>query len=134
MQVEYLSQDPDYDPEGTVLQEVFRGASPILQVLRDYEAVLGAAAARPGDEALQAQVVFEQHFSEVFTGLDASRLNYPVDQLVDLIKWLLAKTRKDVLLEIAAGCSPEAARKAYLDEWEFFCSVLSKGIYQTKAD
>ena len=84
--------------------------------------------------ALQAQAVFEQHFSEVFTGLDASRLDYPVDQLVDLIKWLLAKTRKDVLLEIAAGCSPEAARKAYLDEWEFFCSVLSKGIYQTKAD
>ena len=38
VQVEYLSQDPDYDPEGTVLQEVFRGASPILQVLREYEA------------------------------------------------------------------------------------------------
>ena len=43
--------------------------------------------------AEKAQAVFETHFSEVFAGLDASRLGYPVEQLVELIKWLLAKTR-----------------------------------------
>jgi len=80
--------------------------------------------------AVKAQAVFESHFSEVFAGLDASRLAYPVDQLVDLIKWLLAKTRKDVLLEIDAGRSLDEVRQTYLEEWVFFCSVLRKGIYR----
>lgn len=80
--------------------------------------------------AAKAEAVFESHFAEVFCGLDNSRLAYPEAQLVGLIKWLLAKTRKDVHMEMAAGRSPEEARQAYLDEWEFFCSVLSKGIYQ----
>jgi len=85
----------------------------------------------PRDElAGKADAVFESHFSAVFAGLDASKLAYPVDQLVDLIKWLLAKTRKDVLLEIDAGRSPDAVRKLYIEEWKFFCSVLSKGIYR----
>ena len=80
--------------------------------------------------AEKAQAVFETHFSEVFAGLDASRLGYPVEQLVDLIKWLLAKTRKDLLLAIEGGSTPEALRAAYLDEWAFFCSVLAGGIYR----
>jgi AcrR family transcriptional regulator len=80
--------------------------------------------------AVKAQAVFESHFAEVFAGLDTSRLAYSVEQLVDLIKWLLAKTRKDVLLEIDAGRSLEAARQVYLEEWAFFCSVLDKGIYR----
>ena len=77
-----------------------------------------------------AEDVFDQHFSEAFAGLDLSRLDYPAEQVIDLIKWLLAKTRKDVLLEIDAGHSPEQVRLAYLKEWDFFCSVLSKGIYR----
>jgi AcrR family transcriptional regulator len=80
--------------------------------------------------AAKAQAVFESHFSEVFAGLDTSRLAYPEDQLVDLIKWLLAKTRKDALLEIDAGRSLDEVRRAYLEEWSFFCSVLSRGIYR----
>jgi AcrR family transcriptional regulator len=80
--------------------------------------------------ALKAQAVFDSHFSEVFAGLDTSRLAYPVDQLVDLIKWLLAKTRKDVLLEIDAGRSFDEVRRVYQEEWAFFCSVLGRGIYR----
>ena len=78
----------------------------------------------------KAQAVFDSHFSAVFADLDASRLAYPVDQLVDLIKWLLAKTRKDVLLEIDAGRPFEEVRRVYLEEWAFFCSVLRQGIYR----
>lgn len=80
--------------------------------------------------AEKAQAVFEQHFSEVFDGLDTSRLAYPVAQLIDLVKWLLAKTRKDVLLEIEAGRPVEEIRCHYREEWVFFCSVLSRGIYR----
>jgi AcrR family transcriptional regulator len=80
--------------------------------------------------AQKAEAVFERHFAEVFSALDASHLAYPLEQITDLIKWLLAKTRKDVMLEIAAGRSPEEVRRIYLDEWAFFCSVLGKGVYR----
>ena len=80
--------------------------------------------------AVKAQAVFEQHFSALFAGLETSRLGYPVEQLVDLIKWLLAKTRKDVQLEIDAGRVPDEVRRGYLEQWSFFCSVLGKGIYR----
>mgnify|MGYP001480302438 CR=1 FL=1 len=80
--------------------------------------------------AEKAQAVFESHFSDVFAGLDAARLAYPTDQLIELIKWLLAKTRKDALLAIEANGSLDEVRRVYLEEWDFFCSVLSKGIYR----
>ena len=78
----------------------------------------------------KARKVFESHFAGVFSGLDTARLAYPEAQLVDLVKWLLAKTRRDVLFEIAAGKSADEVRAAYLAEWEFFCSVLRRGIYR----
>ena len=81
--------------------------------------------------AEQAQDVFARHFAEVFDGLQIDNLAYPVEQLIELIQWLLAKTRKDVLLEIEARHSPDEVRRIYLDEWTFFCSVLRKGIYRT---
>ena len=80
--------------------------------------------------AARAETVFATHFAEIFSGLAADRLAYPLQQVVDLVKWLLVKTRKDVLLEITAGRSPDEVRRVYLEEWEFFCSVLGKGVYR----
>lgn len=80
--------------------------------------------------AEKAQAVFERHFSEVFAGLDTECLAYPIEHLIDLIKWLLAKTRKDTLLAIEAGSSLDEIRRVYLEEWDFLCSVLGKGIYR----
>jgi TetR/AcrR family transcriptional regulator len=80
--------------------------------------------------AAKAEAVFEKHFADVFAGLDSSRLAYPTEQVVDLIKWLLAKTRKDALLEIDARRPLDEVRRKYLEEWAFFCSVLSQGIYR----
>ncbi len=80
--------------------------------------------------AAKAEAVFASHFAEIFSGLAADRLAYPLPQLVDLVKWLLVKTRKDVLLEISAGRSPDEVRRVYLEEWAFFCSVLSQGVYR----
>ncbi len=38
VRVEYLSQTPDYDPENTVLEQVFAGLSPDARALNEYEA------------------------------------------------------------------------------------------------
>lgn len=87
----------------------------------------------PRDElAAKAHEVFERHFAQVFAGLDASRLAFPLPQLIDLITWLLAKTRKDALLEIDAGRPLDEVRRVYLAEWSFFCEVLRKGIYRSE--
>lgn len=81
--------------------------------------------------AAKAQAVFESHFSALFAGLDDARLAYPMPQVIDLIKCLLAKTRQQALLDIAGGRSPDEVRRVYLAQWAFFSSVLSSGIYRT---
>jgi len=38
--VEYLSQSPYFDPEATVMEQVFRGDSPKIKLVREYETAL----------------------------------------------------------------------------------------------
>lgn len=38
--VEYLSQSPDFAPEATVMEQVFRGDSPKIKLVREYEIAL----------------------------------------------------------------------------------------------
>jgi len=37
IRIEYLSQSPDFAPEATVIEQVFRGNSEVMKVIRDYE-------------------------------------------------------------------------------------------------
>jgi ABC transport system ATP-binding/permease protein len=40
VRIEYLSQNPDFDNEATVLEQVFNGSNAVMQVIRDYEKAL----------------------------------------------------------------------------------------------
>lgn len=40
VQVEYLPQNPEFYPGATVLEQIFRGSSPVMRLLRDYEECL----------------------------------------------------------------------------------------------
>ena len=51
--MEYLPQDPPFEPEATVLEQIFKGDSPLMVLLRDYETAVEAAAAKPEDGGLQ---------------------------------------------------------------------------------
>ncbi|MCI6100174.1 MAG: ABC-F family ATP-binding cassette domain-containing protein [Selenomonas sp.] len=53
LRVEMLAQDKVFASENTVLMEVFRGTSPLMQALRDYELALRAAEERPDDAKVQ---------------------------------------------------------------------------------
>ena len=53
LRMEMLAQDTVFDPEHTVLMEVFRGTSPLMQALRNYELALRAAEERPDDAKVQ---------------------------------------------------------------------------------
>lgn len=55
--IEYLPQDPPFDPEATVLEQVFRGESVQLDVVRRYEAAVQQAAAAPDNKKAQQELL-----------------------------------------------------------------------------
>ncbi|EGO64716.1 ABC-F family ATP-binding cassette domain-containing protein [Acetonema longum] len=57
VRVEYLPQDPEFDPQAAVLEQVFKGVSPVMQVLREYEQALAQAQARPQDTERQQDLI-----------------------------------------------------------------------------
>ena len=57
LRIEYLAQDKEFEPENTVLMEVFRGMTPLMQALRGYELALAESARRPADESLQKKIM-----------------------------------------------------------------------------
>ena len=66
--MEYLSQDPPFEPEATVIGQIFRGDSPMMKLLRSYESVLDETALHPDDAAVQRKLLevqqqMDQHFA-----------------------------------------------------------------------
>ncbi len=57
VEVQYLAQNPDFDPKDTVLEQVFKGYSPLMKVLRGYEQGLLAATRCPEDNGLQKELI-----------------------------------------------------------------------------
>lgn len=55
--VEILPQDPDLNPDTTVLSQVFCANSPEMNLVRDYESTLAALEDSPEDAALQKRLL-----------------------------------------------------------------------------
>jgi len=55
--IEYLSQDPHFDPNITVLEYVFMSDHPLMVLIRDYENVLDQVNVHPEDETLQSKLL-----------------------------------------------------------------------------
>ena len=51
--MEYLPQDPPFEPQATVLEQIFKGDSPLMVLLRKYETAVEEAIAHPDDVKLQ---------------------------------------------------------------------------------
>jgi ABC transport system ATP-binding/permease protein len=71
VQVEYLPQNPDFDVEATVLAQVFKGNSPVMKALREYEQVLEQVHIHADDTACQARLI---SVSQQLDALDAWQL------------------------------------------------------------
>ena len=80
--IEYLPQDPPFDPEATVLEQVFRGESPQLDVVRRYEAAVQKAAARPDNaDAQKALLALQQEMDAKFAWQLESEAKAVLDRL-----------------------------------------------------
>lgn len=55
--LEYLPQEPVFTLGATVLEQVFKGGSPEMQVLRAYEQALEECRLHPGDQAVQNRMI-----------------------------------------------------------------------------
>ena len=45
------------------------------------------------------------------------------------MKWILVKTRKDFLKEMAPGADIPTVVSRYIEEWDFILAVLRSGVY-----
>ncbi|MBC7960005.1 MAG: ABC-F family ATP-binding cassette domain-containing protein, partial [Vallitaleaceae bacterium] len=57
MTIEYLPQNPVYDFEATILEQVFKGNSEAMKLMRNYENTLEAIDLDPNSEKLQEQLL-----------------------------------------------------------------------------
>lgn len=59
--IEYLSQNPDFDEKATVLEQIFKGNSPEMNLLRKYEYTLDRLNNDPDNELLQKEILSLNH-------------------------------------------------------------------------
>ena len=67
VRIEYVPQEPELISENTVLTEVFKGNTPIMTVLREYERILVQSAAQPQTDQEKGRL---QELSEQIESLD----------------------------------------------------------------
>lgn len=57
IRIEYLDQNPQFEDGTTVLEQVFKGTSPVMRLLREYEAVLQKVSLNPEDSRLEKELI-----------------------------------------------------------------------------
>jgi ABC transport system ATP-binding/permease protein len=70
--ISYLSQDPQFNEELTVLEQVFAGDNPLVQLLRDYEELLIQLENKPSDEKVQQRLFTLQQKMDTMNAWDIS--------------------------------------------------------------
>ena len=75
------------------------------------------------------QEVFDSYFLKLYETSVYERIRYGSEQVLSLLKWLLVKTRDDFQKNMKTNGQSAVCKELYLDEWKFFLSVLSNGIY-----
>lgn len=71
-------------------------------------------------------------FTGLFTDADFSAVAIPRDAAIDLLAWMLVKTRNDFIAELETPDDREKIRAAYLADWDFILSVLANGMYRKR--
>ena len=61
VRIEYLPQNPYFDENATVLEQIFKGSSPEISLIRKYEATLEKLNNDPNNESLQKEILLLNH-------------------------------------------------------------------------
>jgi len=57
IKIEYLPQNPLFEDGTTILEQVFKGTSPVMKLLREYEEMLQRNIDNPGDSELEKELI-----------------------------------------------------------------------------
>lgn len=77
----------------------------------------------------RVQSVFDSYFYKLYESSEYEGIIFKDAQILSLLKWLLIKTRNDFQEKMMTVGKSSICRNSYLEEWDFFLSVLSGGIY-----
>lgn len=70
--IEYLAQNPEFEGNGTILDEIFYGDTPLIRLLKKYEEALSALQAEPQNERKQDVLFKIQQEMDAMNVWDAS--------------------------------------------------------------
>ena len=71
-----------------------------------------------------------KQFLNIFGTICGETLLYDREKLIDLLIWLLAKTRDDFLHALKKNKNIRRLKSVYMDNWDFYLSILKTGIYR----
>ncbi len=92
--------------------------------------IVKAAFVYDGDQVEKLRDIFKRHFDKLFCDVDTSSYACDRDRFFDLASWILQKTRLDFLRDFHKGEGEETIRRTYMENWDFYLSVLRRGIYE----
>jgi AcrR family transcriptional regulator len=96
---------------------------------REMIGIIARASRVEGGLAEKARDIFDAHFASIFDSAGDEGLAFPKERLVELLKWILIKTRNDFLREISSGADIPTVVSRYNEEWAFILALLGKGAY-----
>ena len=70
--ISYLSQQPEFDEQLTVLEQVFHGDTPLIRLLREYEKALLHIEKDPSNEKVQEQLFAVQQRMDAMSAWEAN--------------------------------------------------------------
>ncbi|GAB4221931.1 MAG: TetR/AcrR family transcriptional regulator [Spirochaetales bacterium] len=93
------------------------------------EIIVGTYHLPDADLAAKAQSVFLHRFLRLFGDADFTSIPHSREEVFHLLTWMLLRTRYDFLVEYRQSSDKETVRNRYLAKWDFYVSVLKKGLY-----
>lgn len=84
------------------------------------------------DDELAGDVenIFKEQYLDIFGDISGTELRFEKERIIDMLMWLLLKTRYDFLLEMKSGKDISQIMEDYMANWEFYISIMKFGIYK----
>ncbi|TRM13221.1 ABC-F family ATP-binding cassette domain-containing protein [Lentibacillus cibarius] len=70
--IEYLAQEPDLNPDLTVIEQIYYGDAAIMKVMREYEQTLLDLQHAPNDEKVQERLLAKQQQMDAYEAWEAN--------------------------------------------------------------
>jgi len=82
------------------------------------------------DLAKELEAVFKNRYLDIFGDASEVNLRFGRDKIIDMLMWLLLKTRYEFLREMKSGKGISEIRKDYMENWDFYISIMRSGVYR----